>query len=334
MPLRVIEVVLPASEARDLAAVAGLTPQAGPWSTALEGGLVSTRFVLESDGEGDLVDDIQSRFGSVAGFHLLVLPATAALPRPAEPEEKARTYGSRGGGLTREELSHDARTMARPGRDYFATVVLSTIVVAIGLLRDSPAVIIGGMVIAPLLGPNVALSLATTLGDVPLMRKSLLTNAMGLVVALLITIGLGLIYMPAAPRAEISARTAVEYSDLLLALAAGGAGALALTTGVASALVGVMVAVALLPPTAVLGLMIGAGRWESAGGALLLLFVNVICVNLAATATFLVQGIRPRSWWEADQARRSTRLSLAIGALLILVLLGLIFATRGCPGPG
>ena len=67
---------------------------------------------------------------------------------------------------------------------------------------------------------------------------------------------------------------------------------------------------------------------DDAGGAALLLAVNVICVNLAATATFLAQGIRPRAWWEADRAMRATRIALAIGVALIALLLVLVFVTQ------
>jgi uncharacterized membrane protein len=68
---------------------------------------------------------------------------------------------------------------------------LSSVVAAVGLLRNDLAVIIGAMVIAPLLGPNVALSLATTLGDTDLARQALRANLMGLTVALTLSVAVG-----------------------------------------------------------------------------------------------------------------------------------------------
>jgi len=326
--LRVVEIILPEGEADTLGEVLAIDPHGGPWRMALEGGLVCQRFVLEAEASGGLVDEIQRRYANVAGFHLLILPVSASLPRPASQEDakvpaSVRKYGSKGGGLTREELHAEGFDMARPTGVFYATVVLSTIVVAIGLLRDNPAVIIGAMVIAPLLGPNVALALATTLADTKLMRLSSRSNALGFVIALGITILLGVLIQVDPTQAELASRTGVHWSDILLALAAGSAGALALTTGMPIALVGVMVAVALLPPTAVLGLMLGGGHMELAGGALLLLMTNLICVNLAATVTFRVHGIQPRTWWDAKKATRSSRLAVGIGVAL-LVLLGLL----------
>jgi len=94
---------------------------------------------------------------------------------------------------------------------------------------------------------------------------------------------------------ELLARTSVGLDGVLLALASGLAAALSLTTGLSSVLVGVMVAVALLPPTATAGIMLGAGNFELATGALLLLAVNVVCVNIAAKLVFLFRGVRPRT---------------------------------------
>ncbi len=324
MALRIVEVILPQAEADIMRDLVDVASRGGPWQQPLEGGLVCVRLLFEAEDSGEFVDEMQRRFCNVKGFHLLILPVSAALPRPKEDEKPPRRYGSRHGGLTREELYDEGLSMAKPGKVFYATVLLSTIVVAIGLLKGNAAVIIGAMVIAPLLGPNVALALATTLADGPLIRRSLRSNATGIALALGVTVVLGFFFRHIAFSPEIVSRAEPpDISDVLLALAAGSAGALALTTGVASALVGVMVAVALLPPTAVLGLALGRGALYAAGQATLLLSVNLIAVNLAATATFLAQGIRPRTWWRADRARRSSLIALTIGCLLLAALLAL-----------
>jgi uncharacterized hydrophobic protein (TIGR00341 family) len=329
MALRLIEVVLPEREAETLPSVVDMAPQAGPWHERLEDGRLCVRLLFDRDDTGAVVDELERRFGNVSGFHLLILPVQAALPRPPEPEaEKDRgpTFGAKG--LSREELSGEARDMAKPTRVFFATVVLSTVVVAIGLMRDNTAAIIGAMVIAPLLGPNVALALATTLGDTDLLKRGLRSNLIGFVIALTITIALGALVPMSALTREIEVRTTVHWSDLVLALAAGSAGVLALTSGVPTALVGVMVAVALLPPTAVVGLMLGHGRADLALHAGLLLAVNLLGVNLAATATFLAQGIRPRTWWQADRARRSSLVAIGTEIVLVVLLLVLIVISQ------
>ena len=113
--------------------------------------------------------------------------------------------------------------------------------------------------------------------------------------------------------------------DIVLALAAGSACALAYTTVAPAALTGVMVAVALLPPLVVVGLLTASGELGSAAGALLLVATNVICVNLAGVVTFLWQGIRPRTWWEANRARQATWRAVAIW-LTLLIILGILAA--------
>jgi uncharacterized hydrophobic protein (TIGR00341 family) len=195
----------------------------------------------------------------------------------------------------------------------------------VGLLRDNVAVIIGAMVIAPLLGPNVALALASTLGDLALVRRSIATLLTGIATAAVLALGIGWVATVDSQAPEIFSRTQVHTGDLVLALAAGSAGALAFTTGIPAAVIGVMVAVALLPPLVVAGLLIGAGEANLAGGALMLFVSNVACVNLAGVATFLIQQIRPRVWWKAEAAERASRIALALWITTVLVLLTAIW---------
>jgi uncharacterized hydrophobic protein (TIGR00341 family) len=179
-------------------------------------------------------------------------------------------------------------------------------------------------VIAPLLGPNMALALATTLGDLPLLWRALKTSLAGIgtVMALSVALGVLLQVNPALP--EVASRDAVALGDIAVALASGAAGALAFTTGVSATLIGVMVAVALLPPLVTFGLLLGSGQPALAIGALALFLMNLICVNLAGVTTFLVQGIRPAIWWEKDRAVKATRIAIVLWATLLAALIGLV----------
>ncbi|NIV31322.1 MAG: DUF389 domain-containing protein, partial [Anaerolineae bacterium] len=103
------------------------------------------------------------------------------------------------------------------------------------------------------------------------------------------------------------------------------AAVLSLTTGLPTVLVGVMVAVALLPPTAALGLMLGSGQIDLAIGAGLLLAVNVVCVNLAAKVGFLVMGVKPRTWLEQRKARQSMTTYIGFWLVTLLILLAAIY---------
>jgi uncharacterized hydrophobic protein (TIGR00341 family) len=179
------------------------------------------------------------------------------------------------------------------------------------------------MVIAPLLGPNIALAFATTLGDRDLLLKSIKTNMVGVALALSVSIVIGWFWPPMTLNPEILARTYVGFDGVVLALASGAAAVLSLTSGVASALVGVMVAVALLPPTATLGMVLASGQYQLATGAALLLAVNIVCVNMSANLVFLFKGVRPRTWLEKRKARQSV---VWIGLFWAIALAVLLFA--------
>ena len=163
-------------------------------------------------------------------------------------------------------------------------VLLSTIVAAVGLLADNVAVVIGAMVIAPLLGPNLAQALGVALGDRRLAWRALRTNLAGIVLAVALSAAVGALLRGEITSDELLQRTVVGLDSVTLALASGAAAVLSISTGLPSVLVGVMVAVALLPPAATMGIMLGHGLFDLAAGAALLLAVNVVCVNVAGVS--------------------------------------------------
>ena len=230
--------------------------------------------------------------------------------------------------VSREELYNNVtESLGRP-RIYAVMTVLSVVVAAVGLLRDDLAVIIAAMVIAPLLGPNVALALATTMADAELAASALRRNALGFSLALALSVLIGSLVAVDLDVPAIASRTQVGLSDLALALAAGVAGTLAFTSSASSALIGVMVAVALVPPLVVFGMLLGSGQVAAAMGAGLLVAANLVCVNLAGVVTFLAQGVRPSRWWDAARAGRTARLALLLWLVLLLALSALLIFSR------
>jgi uncharacterized hydrophobic protein (TIGR00341 family) len=281
------------------------------------------RLLVASEKRQAFLDELQGHLHTSPNTLILVTPVEAVLPPPPkaapEPGQKKKRAVA-----TREELYSGVEKNAELNGTYLILVLLSTIVAAIGLIEDSVAVVIGAMVIAPLLGPNIALALATTLGDVPLMIKSLKTSGAGLGLALLLSVLIGWGLPVDLTSKELMARTVVGLDSVVLAMASGGAAVLSLTTGLPSVLVGVMVAVALLPPTATVGMMLGGGYYDLAGGAALLLAVNVVAVNLSAKVTFLARGISPRTKDEKLKARQSMEMSLVIWVVTLAILIGVI----------
>jgi len=293
------------------------------WWQEVQRGEQGSQFaaLVEVGREQKLLDELDLACATDTGARILVLPVEATLPKlePHEPvDDGAKDASSATGRLSREELHDDITAACQLSWNYVAMLVLSVGVVAIGLWRDSAAVVIGGMVLAPLLGPNIALGFAATLADGKLAVQALRTGAVGFFVALLLSLGVGLAFgLPVDAEgllasSEIRSRTLPHVLDLLLAFAAGIAGAMSFTTAVSTSLVGVMVAVALMPPLVVLGMCMGAGRWDDAEGAATLLATNIVCVDLAAVLTFVAQAVRPRDWWQVQLRQRVVRLVIVV----------------------
>jgi uncharacterized hydrophobic protein (TIGR00341 family) len=278
------------------------------------------------------MDLFEKRFSSVDGFKLILFPVEASIPRVDTDDEhvspgndKAKTDQKTAFRISREELYSDIVDSTKLSNIFVLMTVLSTVVVAIGLLKNNVAVIIGAMVIAPFLGPNVALSLSTNLADDKLGFNALKTLLSGILIVLLLSACMGYFFDADLTVPEIATRTQANLSDIILALASGCAGVLAFTTGASSAVIGVMVAVALLPPLAVCGLLLGSRQFSGATGAFLLFITNIICINLAGVITFLVQGVSPRDWWEVDKAKKATRKAVTLWSIILAALAVIIF---------
>lgn len=326
MPLRLVEIILPPHLVEKLAQYPNQQALIGRWDDPLDSERLLIRILVESERAEELLDFLDSRFAQASEYRVMLIPVEATLPRPPEDKAKKQTPEKPPPQrINREELYNDVTRGAKLTRTFVAQVVLATLVAAVGLKRNDTALLIGAMVIAPLLGPNVSLCLATILGDKKLALRSLQANAVGMTVALIGAILIGWSFPIDMTVPAIHSRTQVSGGDIILALSAGCAGVLAFTTGAPSALIGVMVAVAILPPFAVFGLLLASGEFVGAGRALLLVATNVICVNLAGVLTFFVQGVRPRSWWEAEKAKRATRVAIGIWASLFIALIVLIF---------
>ena len=315
--MRIIEVVTEAGHTDTLHSIAEQQAVIDVWTlSGLEGERHITRMLVPPDKQQAVIDAIQAVVGGSEHTRILVLPVEATLPRLEESKEDKQSATGR----SREELYQQIVTGSRLDSTFLMLVVFSTIVATIGLLEDNVAVVIGAMVIAPLLGPNIALAFGTALGDYPLIGTALKTNLVGVGLALLLSFLIGLLWPMTSISNELMARTNVGFDGIAIALVSGAAAVLSLTTGLSSALVGVMVAVALLPPTATIGLMLATGHYQYAQGAALLLAVNVVCVNLAAKLVFLFKGVKPRTWLEKRKARQSMLAYIVFWLITLLVL--------------
>ncbi len=179
---------------------------------------------------------------------------------------------------------------------FASLMMLSTAIAVFGILADSTAVVIGAMLVAPLMFPVLGAAAAIVMGwPLRLIRRVLLV-AVGSVLAVVLAAAISFIVpgrVDPLP-GELMARTSPNLLDLGIALAAGTAGAYGqVRRHAANALTGVAVAVALVPPLAVVGITLQLTEWQLTLGALLLFLANVVGIVIAASITFFVAGFVP-----------------------------------------
>ncbi len=332
MTFKLIEVATPDERVRAVTSVAqemnASDVQVGP---PLGDGRRLIRLLVGDIDRQALLDRLQAALEKSENWHIMMLPTDTVIPREREEEEETEATEAEEeekkeeqARASREELYNLVAGGVRLDSNFILLVVLSTIVASVGLERNSVAVVIGAMVIAPLLGPNVAFAFATAIGDRRLMLTAARANLFGVALVVGVAAALALLVSPEVTSAELLARSSLDYGGIVLALASGAAAALSVTTGLSATLVGVMVAVALLPPAATLGIMLAAGQSDLATGAAMLLGANIASVNLSAQVVFLAKGIRPRLWHEQRSARTAVVVNLATSAVLLGILVGII----------
>ena len=236
--------------------------------------------------------------------------------RYAEEEDEER--------IAREELRSKAGELVPSRVNYVLLTMISAIIATAGLLLDSPAVIVGSMVIAPLIGPAMAASVGTVLDEHDLFKQGTILQIGGLLLAVAsaavfaLLVRTGLLIPPGIEITSIPSireRLLPDFLSLAVALGAGIAGVVSLTAGVSTALVGVMIAVALIPPAATVGIGIAWGQPMVSLGAGILTLVNVLSINLAAIALLWYRGYKPSEWFNVKGARQA---ALRRGAFLVV----------------
>ena len=291
------------------------------WSSELEDGRQVFTMVVTNDSRQSVLDSLQILFESDKNAKILVLPVDASIPRLQENNNEQKKIDQK---TTREELYENVTKGVDLNLNFILMVILSTIVVTIGLSEDNVAVVVGAMVIAPLLGPNIALSFAASIGNRNLIFKSLNSIVIGILISITFGYLISTISELNYQSKEILSRTNIGIGDIVLALASGAAAALSMTTGISAALVGVMVSVALLPPAASFSILIANGEYKLAFGALMLLIINTVCVQLAGNIVFISQGIKARTLKERDDAKGGLKYFILFWiisiSLLVLVL--------------
>lgn len=225
--------------------------------------------------------------------------------------------------LSRDERRDVHQFLDRGGRvsaEFVVMLMLSASIAALGLIQSSAAVVIGAMLVAPLMTPLLAIGMALVQGNIQLFRTACRAVAIGVLGALLASMAIGLLSPWSDLSAEVVARGSPNPFDLLIALLSGVAAAFALARpGLAGMLVGVAIAVALVPPIAAAGIATVKGELGIALGAAILFVTNLLAIVLGAAIVFRFFGL--------DASLRGRRAPRWVATALAIIAVSLVTTT-------
>ncbi|MDX9952450.1 MAG: TIGR00341 family protein [Anaerolineae bacterium] len=224
------------------------------------------------------------------------------------------------------EIYRSMRRGSRPSADFIVMITLAAAIASLGLLLNSPATIIGAMLVAPLMTAILGMGLSIVLGDMRFFWSALGTAARGIALAVSMGFLVALIVPGSELTQEILSRGNPSLLDLGIALISGAAASYAISRkSVSASLAGVAIAVSLTPPLATIGICLQAGEWILAGGALLLFLTNMIAIIASGGLMFSLLGFRP----ELGRSKIFHRGMRGVLVLLLLVMLPLwVLTTR------
>jgi uncharacterized hydrophobic protein (TIGR00271 family) len=201
---------------------------------------------------------------------------------------------------------------------------LATVIACYGLFSNSPAVVIGAMIIAMLLGPISGVALGLVDNDNALLRRALGALGGGIAVVYVTALVLGLVHRGIPLTPEIYARTSPNLMDLMIGLGGGAAGAYAMTSPRLSvAFVGVAIATALVPPFASSAICLARGEIRLAFGAFLLALTNIVAIQVASSLVMWLGGFRG-----APQTIHVSELKRNLLSVVLLAALGIFLAIQ------
>jgi uncharacterized hydrophobic protein (TIGR00271 family) len=228
----------------------------------------------------------------------IVLEPISSLVSDAARRAEEAAVGSPADAVVWETVEFQTSESAELSFSFLAFMVLATMIAALGIIQDSTILIIGAMVVGPEFGPLAGLCVALVQRRRRLARRSLAALVTGFPVGIAAAFALTVVLRVAdsAPDrlTELSrpATLFISHPDeytVLVALLAGAAGALSLSTSKSGALVGVLISVTTIPAAANVGVASAYGDWNEVGGAAAQLALNLVCIVTAVVATLSLQ---------------------------------------------
>ena len=182
-----------------------------------------------------------------------------------------------------------------PDFDFFYFVGLSVLMATLGLLVNSPSIVIGSMLIAPLLYPILGVALGLVMSDMTVLGRSLVTLFKSTVVSLVIAALATVLFGHAVATPEILARTQPSLAYLVVAIVAGAAVSYSLARpDWSETLPGVAISVALIPPLSVVGIGLAMFDMQVVVGSLVLFAMNLVGIVFAAMISFSLMNLHEK----------------------------------------
>jgi len=220
------------------------------------------------------------------------------------------------------DLLHDLRTGSTWGPDFVGMLGLASAIASLGLLQNSPAVVIGSMLLAPLMTPMIGLGLALSQANARLARQCGQSIGLGFLLTLAVSFLVGVV-TPAGETLseEVLARGGPNVLDLLIAVFAAGAATFAMARpNIVGAIAGVAIATALVPPVCSIGISLAHGALPNALGATVLFTTNLIAIIVMSSFTLSLLGITASR--SLVRYRRTAQLGRWSLVLLLVILAG------------
>ena len=216
------------------------------------------------------------------------------------------------------ELLQDLRAGSQWNGDFVSMLGLAAAIASLGLMQNSPAVVIGSMLLAPLMTPMIGAGLALAQANIRLATRCGNTILLGMLLTLVVSYTLGMVTPSRETLSpEVLSRGQPNVLDLMVALFSAFAATIAMSRpNISGAVAGVAIATALVPPLCAVGLSASHGSYTNAYGAILLFCTNLIAIIIASAVTFRLLGIV-----EGRAIRRNRRMAFSIQVALVVMLI-------------
>jgi len=245
--------------------------------------------------------------GTIHGI-IDILSLKASIPEITlnEEEQEKKILTQR---VTIEEIKKNLEDTSTFSPDFFVFVFLSALVAGVGLILNSGIILIASMILSPLMSPILGVSFGIAIKEFKMVKIGFLEQILGLLISIgtgmLIGV-LGLVFLtPPTITAQMVGRGYPNLFDLIVAICAGIAVGIGITGSIKTSLIGVAIAVALMPPVVNIGLAIMYNDPQLSLGSFILLLMNIIAINICALIVFKLKRITtlPKAYifWEGTK---------------------------------